>query len=82
MTAWGVGPTMEPIEFGHNVNSSADYSRSLRAKFSGQQSMSAAANVIAALPPGWRLIRINWNKGVKIHVTDPHGRKQIFTKSS
>lgn len=39
-------------------------------------------NIIAALPPGWRLIRINWNKGVKIHVTDPHGRKKVLTRTA
>jgi len=38
-------------------------------------------NIIAALPPGWKLLRINWKKGIKIHVTDPHGRKHVITKS-
>lgn len=39
-------------------------------------------NIIAALPPGWRLIGINWKKGVKIHVTDQHGRKKVLTKTA
>jgi hypothetical protein len=36
-------------------------------------------NIIDALPPGWKLIRINWKKGIKIHVADPHGRKRVIS---
>ncbi len=34
--------------------------------------------IIAALPPGWHLIRINWKKSVKVHIADQHGRKKVL----
>jgi hypothetical protein len=36
-------------------------------------------NIIDALPPGWRLIGINWKKGVKVKLADPHGRIHVRT---
>jgi hypothetical protein len=38
--------------------------------------------IIAALPPGFRLVRINWKKGGKIHVVDGFGRKKIISLRS
>jgi hypothetical protein len=38
------------------------------------------AAIMASLPPGSRLIRINWNKGVKVHVADTHGRVQVIQR--
>jgi hypothetical protein len=35
--------------------------------------------ILAALPPGHRLIRINWKKGGKIHVADGFGRVTIIS---
>jgi hypothetical protein len=35
-------------------------------------------NIIDALPEGWRRIRINWKKGVKIHVAAQHGRVKVL----
>jgi hypothetical protein len=34
--------------------------------------------IIAALPPGYRLIRINWKKDGKIHVVDGFGTRKII----
>ena len=34
--------------------------------------------IIAALEPGWRLVRVNWKK-MKVHVADLHGRKQVLS---
>lgn len=36
-------------------------------------------NIIDALPPGWKLLRVNWKKGIKVHVADPHGRIHVRT---
>ena len=35
--------------------------------------------IIAAMPPGHRLIHINWKKGGKIHVVDGFGRLKIIS---
>jgi hypothetical protein len=32
------------------------------------------AQVKAALPKGWHLVRINWKKGGKVFARDTHGR--------
>jgi hypothetical protein len=38
--------------------------------------------IMAALPPGYRLVRVNWKKGDKIHAVDGFGNKKIFTLPS
>ncbi|MEK7994727.1 MAG: hypothetical protein AAB403_13060 [Planctomycetota bacterium] len=35
--------------------------------------------IIAAMPPGHRLVHINWKKGGKIHVVDGFGKRTIIS---
>jgi hypothetical protein len=37
--------------------------------------------IIAALPPRHRLVRINWKKGIKLHIVDGFGKRSIITLS-
>jgi hypothetical protein len=37
--------------------------------------------IIAALSPGWRLVRINWKKQ-KIHVADGFGKVKVLSLGS
>ena len=34
--------------------------------------------IIEALPPGHRLVRINWKKGIKLHIVDGFGKRSII----